>query len=234
MKISLIIPMYNESSIVADTLKQVSEYMNRTFSDWEVLFSDDGSTDGCRKTVDEFPDERIRSVGYEVNQGKGAAVRNGMLNASGDLMIFTDCDLAYGLDVLKTMVGYFEKNPTAGMVIGSRNLSDDGYEGYTFLRKVASKTYLKVLGIMAGFKLSDSQCGIKGFTKETVQAIFPSCEENRFAFDFEILLKAKNLGIQIVEMPVKVINHRESKVHLVRDSLRMMKALRQIKKRNKV
>jgi len=234
MKISLCIPMYNESSIINDTLKTVSEYMETNFEDYEVIFSDDGSTDDCRKTVEAFPNDRIRAVGYEKNQGKGAAIRNGVLNAVGDIIIFTDCDLAYGLDVLKTAVGMFEKDPEADMVIGSRNLSGDGYEGYTFIRKLASKCYIKCLSIIGGFKLSDSQCGFKCFRKDVAHAIFSECEVNGFAFDFEVIIKATNRKDKILEMPVKIINHRESKVNVFSDSIKMLGDVRRIKKANKL
>ena len=233
MKVSLCIPMYNEESIIDATLGTVSAFMNANFEDWEVIFSDDGSTDGCLAAVEAFPDEHIRAVTYEKNQGKGAAIRHGVLSAVGDIVIFTDCDLAYGLDVVKQAAKLFEENPDADIVIGSRNLSKDGYEGYTLLRKLASKAYIRCLAIAAGFKLSDSQCGFKGFRRETAQAIFSECEVNGFAFDFEVLIKAKNLGKKILEMPVKVINHRESKVSVLRDSVKMLRDVRAIKKRNK-
>ena len=236
MKVSLVIPMYNESSIINDTLKTVSDYMESAFSDYEVLFSDDGSKDGCRAAVEAFHkehNERISAVGYEQNQGKGAAIRHGVMNARGDIIIFTDCDLAYGLDVIKNAVEIFGNTPDADIVIGSRNLTDDGYEGYTFIRKLASKTYIKCLAIAAGFKLSDSQCGFKCFRREAAHSIFSTCEVNGFAFDFEALIKANNMGLKIAEMPVKIVNHRESKVNVLRDSIRMLRDVRRIKKANR-
>ena len=229
--------MYNESGIISNTLDAVSEYMNKTFGedkghDWEVIFADDGSTDDCRAKVDSFPDSRIRTVGYEKNRGKGCAIRTGILAAEGDVVIFTDCDLAYGLDVVGEAVRRFEEDPEADIIIGSRNLTKDGYDGYTPLRKLASKVYIKCLAIAAGFRLSDSQCGFKCFRRETARKIFSTCEVDGFAFDFEALIKAKNLGAVIREMPVKVINHRESKVNVFRDSFKMLKDVRGIKKRN--
>lgn len=233
MKISLCIPMYNEGSIIESTLNAVSEYMEANFDDYEVLFSDDGSTDGCRAAVESFPSEHIRAVGYQQNKGKGAAIRNGVMSAVGDIIIFTDCDLAYGLDVIKTAVSMLDENPDAHAVIGSRNLTGDGYEGYTPLRKLASKTYIKCLAFAAGFKLSDSQCGFKCFRREIAHRIFSECEVAGFAFDFEVLIKANNMGAKILEMPVKVINHRESKVRVFRDSFKMLGDVRKIKKANR-
>ena len=232
-KISLCIPMYNESSIIADTAKTLHEYMSATFDNYEIIFSNDGSKDGCDKIVEEMNLPHVRVVGYPNNQGKGCAVRTALLAAEGDVVMFTDADLAYGCDVIKQVCDEFEAHPHADMVIGSRNLHKDGYEGYTFIRKLASKTYIKVLCLVGGFKLSDSQCGCKAFTRETVQEIFPRCEVNGFAFDFEAILWATKLKKTIVETPVKIINHRESKVNVLRDTFKMLKDLSKMKKRIK-
>lgn len=233
MKISLCIPMYNESSIIADTAKTVSEYMQKNFDDYEIIFANDGSQDNCDKIVEELNLPCVKVIGYENNMGKGYAVRQAMLASSGDIAMFTDADLAYGTDVIKRVYDTFNDNPDSMMVIGSRNLSSDGYEGYTLLRKIMSKIYIKVLCIAGGFKLSDSQCGCKAFRHEAVEKIFNRCEVNRFAFDFECILWAVKYQMKITEMPVKIINHRESKVNIIKDTLRMLKDLRKMKKRIK-
>lgn len=233
MKFSLCIPMYNESSIIAETAKTLSAYMESQFDDYEILFSSDGSTDGCDKIVEDLGLPNVRVVGYEKNRGKGCAVRTAILESKGDIVMFTDADLAYGTDVIKRVAETFEANPDAQMVIGSRNLNNDGYEGYTLLRKIMSKVYIKVLCIAGGFKLSDSQCGCKAFRRNAADTIFPRCLVDGFAFDFEAILWAVKLGYKIAEMPVKVVNHRESKVRIVRDTLRMLRDLRQMKKRIK-
>ncbi|MBQ9163075.1 MAG: glycosyltransferase [Clostridia bacterium] len=233
MKISLCIPMYNENSIIADTAKTLSEYMEKTFDDYEILFSNDGSRDGCDKAVEALGLPNVRVVGYPDNKGKGCAVRTAMLAADGDVVMFTDADLAYGTDVIKRVYDAFVENPDADLVIGSRNLSNDGYEGYTFVRKLASKTYIKVLCLAGGFNLSDSQCGCKAFSGDSVKKIFPRCEVNGFAFDFEAIMWAVKLGMKIKEIPVKVINHRESKVRVIRDTFKMLRDLRKMKKRIK-
>ena len=121
----------------------------------------------------------------------------------------------------------------ADIVVGSRNLSKDGYEGYTPVRKLMSKTYIKVISLAAGFKLSDSQCGIKGFRHDIAKKIFSHCEVDRFAFDLEVIMIATKLKANIAEMPVKIINHRESTVHIVRDSVKMLRDMHRMKKRIK-
>ena len=234
MKISLVIPMYNESSIIDEALETFSSYMAETFEDWELIFVDDGSADGCGNAVEAAheKDSRIRLCRYVPNHGKGYAVRTGVLAAQGDLILFTDCDNAYGTEALGKLAQTLSDSD-ADIVVGSRNLSADGYEGYTPLRKLASKTYIKVISIAAGFKLSDSQCGIKGFRHDIAKKIFSNCEVDRFAFDLEVILIAMKLGAKIAEMPVKIINHRESTVHVLRDSVKMLRDVRKMKKRIK-
>ena len=232
MKISLIIPMYNESSIIGDTALTVSKYMQEHFGDYEVIFVDDGSKDASASIVQEQALPNVRVEGYGENRGKGAAVRHGMLVAEGDVVMFTDADLAYGLDVVERAYKIFEeKKPD--ILIGSRRLSEDGYEGYTFIRRIMSATYVKILCLFGGFKLSDSQCGCKAFSAKAAKDIFSRCEVRGFAFDFEAILWAGELGYSISEMPVKIINHRESKVNLIRDTVKMLRDLVRIKKQVK-
>ena len=236
MKISVCIPMYNEAKIAADTAATLWDAMaeNRRLHGWdfEILFADDGSRDDCAERVRAVAAEgkkEIRVVGYEINRGKGGAVREAVLSSTGDIVIYTDCDLAYGTDVIAEAVLHYRDGVDA--VIGSRRLTGDGYEGYTFLRKMASSAYFTVLKIVGGFRLSDSQCGFKSFRGDLARKIFAKCETNGFAFDFEVLLLAEKCRAHIEEMPVTIINHRASTVHVVRDSIRMLRDLLRIKKR---
>ena len=145
--------------------------------------------------------------------------------------MFLDADIAYGTEVIGRTAELFAQHPEKDMVIGSRPLHPEGYAGYTPIRKLASKTYIKVLNVAGGFRLSDSQCGCKAYRGPAAQAIFSRTETKGFAFDFETILWAQKLGCGILEMPVKIINHRESKISLLRDTFGMLKELRQIKKR---
>jgi len=230
--------MYNEAAVIAKTAMRLSESLEREFGrdkdgnpDYEIIFADDGSADGSAAVVESLKLDGVRVISYSPNRGKGYAVRTAMLASNGDVAMFTDADLAYGTEVIKMFYNRFIADSTIGVAIGSRNLTDEGYEGYSFIRKLASKTYLKVLAIAGGFKLSDSQCGCKAFTHEAVQSIFPRCEVDRFAFDFEALLWAQKLGIKIGEIPVRVLVHGESKVRLFRDTFKMLGDLRKMKKR---
>lgn len=233
MQISVIIPMYNESKIIADTARTLSDYMQKHFDSYEILFSDDGSVDGCGDIVRALSLPCVRVTGYPQNRGKGHAVRYAVLEAKGDLILFTDADLAYGVEVIRRAYDFYLENARSQplhMVIGSRNLAKDGYENYSVLRKIMSKVYIRLLCIVGGFRLSDSQCGFKAFEREAAHDIFSRCKVDGFAFDFEAILWADKLQYRMVEMPVKIINHRESKVRIVRDTLKMLKDLRKIRK----
>lgn len=235
MKLSVCIPMYNEAQIAADTARTVWSAMNalrrETGLEFEVIFADDGSRDDCADRVRNAAEtenlDGVRVVGYGENRGKGAAVRHAVLSSEGDIVLYTDCDLAYGTDVIGQAVQMYSDGVDA--VIGSRRLSEDGYEGYTVLRRIASKVYIRILCTVGGFRLSDSQCGFKSFRGDAARKIFAKCETDGFAFDFEVLMLASRLGLCIREMPVRIINHRESTVHVFRDSFRMLRDLAKIK-----
>lgn len=234
MRISLVVPMYNESAIIADTARALYKYMSENYgTDFEIIFANDGSRDNCAQIVEELSLPCVRVVGYDKNQGKGCAVRHGVLASSGEIVLFTDADLAYGLDVIKEGVDVLE-NGKHDLLVASRAKHPEGYEGYTPIRKLASKTYLKVLNLFGGIKVSDAQCGFKGFNGDVGRRIFSYCETNNFAFDLEFILIAQKMGLKIYELPAKIINHRESKVNLVKDATRMVKEIFKIKKRIKL
>lgn len=235
MKISVVIPMYNEEKIIKDTAKEVYEYMTEQFGEgeYEVLFSNDGSLDNCGEAVRSLELPGIKVTGYEKNRGKGCAVRTAILEAEGDFIMFTDADLAYGTEVIGKLYKRFEESPESDVYIGSRNIDKDGYSEYTLLRKIMSKVYIKIVCLFGGFKLSDFQCGCKGFSKEAAKQIFSYCAIDGFAFDLEALMLAQKMKYKISEIPVKIINHRESKVNVIKDTFKMLRDLRNIKKRIK-
>ena len=234
IRISLIIPMYNETEILPDTVERVSSYMRAKYKeDYEVLYVDDGSRDGSADLVEKIADDRTRVLRNAENHGKGYVVRQGMLSACGRVRVFTDCDLAYGTDMIGEAADFLENNPDCGAVIGSRDKHPEGYAGYSFIRRLASRTFRLVLRLFGGLKLSDSQSGIKGFTSEAAEAIFSRAETNGFAFDFEAILLADKCGIKFGEIPAKVVGNRPGHVRLLRDSFRMLREIHRIKKRVK-
>lgn len=233
MKLSLCIPMYNEAAIVRDAAAVYTEALDRiTDGDYEIVFCDDGSRDGCADILRGLGHQKIKVVGYGENRGKGCAVRTAVMAAEGDIILYTDCDNAYGTDKIADALAKFDAEPETDIVIGSRNVDKSGYEGYTFMRKLASKTYILVLKLAAGLRHSDSQCGFKAFRRDAARDIFSRTQTDRFAFDIEVLMFADRLGYKVSELAVSVINHREaeSKVRIFRDTAVMLGDLRRIKK----
>lgn len=240
MLFSVVIPMYNEKANAVNCAVDLTTTLEAAAKalkfEYEIIFSDDGSRDGCGDLVRAWTDEadlhhgRVTVYTAEKNSGKGMAVRLGVMQSRGDYVLFTDCDRAYGCDVIVKMLEHITTQK-CDIVIGSRAIGEDGYTGYTFMRKLASKTYMKALSLVAGFKHSDSQCGIKMFAGDVARRIFPLCEVCGWAFDLEVLMIAERLGCTVSEFPVKVINHGESKVNLLRDSIKMLGDVRKIKKR---
>ena len=229
MDISLVIPAYNESGIIMDTIQTVSARLAELTAEYEVLIVDDGSTDGMAELVRGCGDPRVRLEGYASNRGKGCAVRTGMLAAQGDLILCTDADLAYGVDVF---AGLLERLRTgeADLVIGSRRIGGEGYKNYPPLRILMSKCFGLLSHMISGLPY-DTQCGIKAYRRQAARDIFSRCTTDGFSFDFEVLMWADKLGLKVEQFPVSVINFRESKVNVIRDSARMFRDVFRIRKK---
>ncbi|MCL2099132.1 MAG: glycosyltransferase [Oscillospiraceae bacterium] len=233
--ISLVIPVYNEEKIIGGTIADIRVFMDKTFGeDYEVIIVDDGSADGTLEIAKKSSGANIKIITHEKNRGKGGAVRTGMLAALGDVIFFTDCDLAYGLDVIREGYEFFLDGGNTDILIGSRRKHKEGFASYSFLRKFISLAYFKLLRIYGGIRsTTDSQSGIKGFRNGAAKQIFGLCECDGWAFDLEVLLIAEKLGFTIRELPVKIVNHGDSKIRLIKDSIKMLKEIAEIKKKVK-
>lgn len=228
MEVSLVIPAYNESEIVLDTIRQASARLAELTEEYEVLIVDDGSTDGMSRLVRDCGDPRVRLEGYAPNRGKGRAVRTGMLAAQGDVILCTDADLAYGVDVFAALLERFRAGD-ADLVIGSRRIGGKGYQNYPPLRVLASKCFGLLSHMVSGLPY-DTQCGIKGYRRQAARDIFSRCAIDGFSFDFEVLMRADKLGLKVEQIPVSVINFRASKVNVIKDSVRMFRDVFRIRR----
>jgi dolichyl-phosphate beta-glucosyltransferase len=222
--LSVIIPAYNEEKRLPKTLGEIDRYLKTQNYDYEIVVVNDGSKDGTVKVAKDLMPKikNLKVTGYEKNQGKGYAVRFGMLKAKGEYRLFTDADNSTSIEQIEKMWPYFKgtcSEPAEGgydIVIGSRDVKGAILdppqppirrfvgEGFKFLRKI-------IVGL---WRIEDSQCGFKCFTKGAAENIFLKCKINRFAFDPEILIIAKKLGYKIKEIPVLWKNDLESKVKL--------------------
>ena len=225
--VSVIIPAYNEELIIKDTINQLLSFLAGSFSQYELIIADDGSTDGTRAAVESMGSDRLRCVRHFPNKGKGCAVREGVLAAKGRVVVYTDADLAYGTAVIADLVRLLEEKGT-DLAIGSRKLHPQGYADYPPLRLLASRCFSLVTSIFAGFSY-DTQCGLKAFTAGAAGEVFSRCETDGFAFDFELMMLAQRMGFSVAQLPVSIVNHRQSKVNVLRDSIRMLRDLMKIR-----
>lgn len=222
MRLSVIIPAYNEERRLPKTLKDIDKYLSRQTYDYEILVVDDGSKDKTVKVAESIAPKikNLKVTGYKKNQGKGYAVRFGMLAALGNYRLFTDADNSTSIDQIEKIWPHLkgtcpESAEGFDIVIGSRDIKGAILDPpQPWLRKIilgeGFKLYRKI--IIDLWKIEDTQCGFKCFTKKAAEEIFPKARISRFAFDPEILVIAKNLDYKIKEIPVYWRNDPESKV----------------------
>lgn len=217
--ISLIIPFYNCEEQARQTLNTVKKYLD-THRDTEAVAVDDGSTDNTYTVLKGFACDNISVVGYKTNKGKGGAIQAGVAAAKGDKIIFTDADLAYGLEPVSEIADTLD---LFDIVAGSRREDRDIARRYGTLRSVSSKTFSFICDKMLKLELKDTQCGIKGFRKEAAKKLFGKLTVFRFGFDLDILAMAKQDGYSVKSIPVTLIeNSPASKVNVLRDGFSML------------
>lgn len=213
MKLSVIIPAYNEERRLPETLKAVEDYLRNQSYEYEILVVNGGSTDGTEKVVKdamrEMPNLKILTT---ANIGKGDAVRQGMLQAQGQYRVFMDADNSTSIDEVQKMWPEFEKSNA--VVIGSRDVPGAriAVSQPLWRRKLGDIFNLMVQTLSGLWGIWDTQCGFKGFEAKAAQAIFARSTINQWAFDVEVLVLAKKLGYKIAEVPITWRNDPESKV----------------------
>ena len=228
--ISVVIPAYNESGVISETLSKLMEYFVKKPYLFEFIIVDDCSTDQTSDLVISLSAAKpfIRLIKNESNLGKGFSVKKGVLAARGDYILFKDADLSTPLGELEKMLllladGY-------DVVIGSRALAESKlFVRQHWLRQSMGKTFNIFVKLLVLKGINDTQCGFKCFKKETARRIFSLQRISGFCFDVEILYIAKKLGFKIKEMPVSWSNRRDSRVRIYRDSLKMFWDLFRIK-----
>ena len=215
MNLSVIIPAYNEEKRPPKTLEEINGYLSGQDYDYEILVVNDGSKDRTAEVYSNLSSkiENIKLIDNKINQGKGAVVRHGILEAKGDYRIFTDADNSTSIDQIEKMWPEFEKG--FDVVIGSRDIKGAVLDPpQPWIRSVIlGKGFRLFRKIVVGlWKIQDTQCGFKCFKKKVVEQVFPRCRIDRFAFDPEVLIIAGKLGYKIKEVPVYWKNDPDSKV----------------------
>lgn len=216
MYISIIVPAYNEEKRIATTLKSIDEYLRRQNYDYEIIVVSDGSHDNTAGLVRDLEPEvkNLRLIENKQNNGKGFVVKQGMLEAKGELRLFTDADNSTSIDHLDKFLPYIKKGYP--VVIGSIGVAGHKVASGSepVWRRVLGKMGNLFIQIMAVPGISDTQRGFKLFTAEAVNKIFPKLTITRWGFDIEVLALARKFSYKIKELPVDWKNDPNSKVGL--------------------
>jgi dolichyl-phosphate beta-glucosyltransferase len=227
--LSIVIPAYNEESRLPGYMPDVLWYADTVAGDGEVLVVDDGSTDGTAAYVESLapahPSLRLLKQGK--NQGKGAAVRRGVMEARGRYVLFADADGATPIkEVDRLLAAAFSG---IDVVIASRKRGGNVHRSW--LRALMGAFFYRLTNLLAVPGIADTQCGFKLFSGPAARRLFPLVAEKGWAFDVEVLFLAQKLGLTIEEIPVHWTAVEGSKLHPLRDALKMVSALLRIRRR---
>ncbi|UCC39470.1 MAG: glycosyltransferase family 2 protein [Candidatus Aminicenantes bacterium] len=234
--LSVVIPAYNESRVIVNTLREISDYLNKQAYSYEIIVIDDASTDDTKQKVLDFSrgNEKIKLLSNKHNEKKGASVKKGVLSAKGNYVTYLDADYAYPINQIDRFLNILED--ATDIVIGNRIHPDTTYIvkpswfNYIYRRFLMSRIFNMGVRSILLKDISDSQCGIKCFQTETAKSIFKKVTVSNFAFDVEVLYIAQKNGKKITQIPV-IYNYIDepSSVQLFKDTFRMLKSLIQIK-----
>ena len=234
-RLSIVLPAYNEEHVIGASVGKVARYLADR-GDGELIVVDDGSRDATPSIVADlarrYPFIRLVSDGR--NRGKGYAVKRGVLASRGRYVLYTDADLVYPIEGVERFVEALDAG--ADVAIASRSHPGTLFAlhprhfSYIYQRYLVGRTYIRVVNHMLGLGVTDTQAGFKCLTGEAAHTIFSRTTRADFAFDVEVLFIARQLGYRIAELPVYFLYLGEqSSVELVRDTVQMLRALRQIR-----
>jgi glycosyltransferase involved in cell wall biosynthesis len=221
--VSVILPVYNEGKVLRRSVAKLETTLSDAkIGDFEIIISENGSTDDTVQTAKSLEGARIRVLHERNRLGKGAAIRSAAEYSKGEVIIFMDADLASEPDTTRELVSFI--NNGADIVIGSRYHPESKTKRDP-VRIFASKGFNWMVREAFGSKLLDHQCGFKSFRKQTVLPILDEIHDQRWFWDTEFLIRAQRKGLKIKEIPVVWIEAKDSRFHLFRDSVQMLGAM---------
>ncbi len=232
MKLSIVIPAYNEARRLPATLASIAEYLEVSELPAEVIVVDDGSTDGTAEAAKSVPGKGMppKIIGFEGNQGKGAAVKEGLQAATGDYVLFMDADNSTHVTEVEKLLKVAVKDKVP-VVIGSRYQDPDSIK----IKQPWYRVWISRMGnrlirhtVLPG--VLDTQCGFKLFSKKAAREVAPKLTMSGFSFDMELLVIAKELGLKIREVPVNWYDTPgKTRVRPIKSSLRTLRDLIKIR-----
>lgn len=221
--LSVIIPAYNEEQRLSATLQSVHDFCSAHAGTFEILVVDDGSHDGTLELIDNFSKvhPEVRPLSYHPNQGKGHAIRKGILAARGDLLLIDDADGSSPIEELERLKDGIAYG--ADIAIGSRAKPDESRKVEALAhRKLIGNTFNLIVQRLLLPGIYDTQCGFKLFKSAVAKDIFSVATIDGFGFDVEVLYIARLRGYRTVEVPINWHNVGGSKVNVLVDSPKML------------
>ncbi len=230
--LSVIIPAYNEEKRISKTLFEIDKYLSERDYQYQIIVVDDGSKDKTVEVVEKLKElvANLSVIKNAKNHGKAWVVRQGMLEADGQIRLFTDADNATSIDHFEKMIPLFEQGDD--LVIGSRDKKDaKGAKQavpQSFIKRQLGNLGNLLIQLLAVRGIWDTQCGFKAFTANAAEDIFSRCQIDQWGLDIEVLAIARKLGYKIGIIPVYWVNDPHSKVSW-KGYLRTFKELFKIK-----
>ena len=217
-RLSLIVPVYDESSRLPASLRAMGDYLSGRPFDSEILIVDDGSRDGTTGVATEVAKTLavpVRILRCEANRGKGHALKVGFAAARGEWLVFTDCDLSTPLEEMEKFTDRLATG--SDFVIGSRRRAGaDVMRHQPRLRESLGTIFTWMIRVLIA-DVTDVTCGFKAYRREVGKDLFSRLRIDDWSFDAELLLIARERGYRLEEVPVRWEDHSGSKVRLVRD-----------------
>lgn len=228
--LSIVVPAFNEAGRIGRTLDELAAVLPSLVRDWEVRVVDDGSTDGTVAVVRTRAAVEPRIVVQEEpHRGKGGTVRAGMLAARGDLRFMCDADLSMPISELSRFLSVVPER--ADIAIGSREGLGARRVGEPAYRHYMGRAFNAMVRIVAIGGVADTQCGFKMFTRQAAEAVFSRVATDGWAFDIEVLVIARQLGLRVDVLPIEWHYGEQSRVSVVRDSAAMARDVLRIRAR---
>lgn len=233
--VSIVIPAYNEELRLPPTLMQIVAFLRTQPYTAEVIVVENGSTDNTVDAVRQFVEQHLLPTDpftirlLQSAPGKGAAVKHGMLNATGDYLVMSDADLSVPID---DMPKFLPPSLAAGsfdIAIASREVAGAIRHGEPGYRHLMGRVFNTLVRVLAVPKIQDTQCGFKCFTREAAQLVFPLQRIDGWGFDVEVLHIAARHRLRMIEIPVNWYYGINSRVRPIHDTLNMVKELLKIR-----